>query len=430
MIAPAVAPGTSETRPGPFLIVMLAALAAIAPFSIDTYLPAMPAIARDLAARPSVVQWTLSLFFAGFAVGQLVWGPISDRGGRIRPMIAGFVVYVVASLLCATAVTGTQLVVLRFVQAIGASAGPVLARAMVADVTDREGSARLLSIIMMIMGVAPLVAPTVGSALLEQWGWRSIFVLLALLGTAVAVATRWAPETLPPSRRTTAPLRGSLRAIGSSYGALLRRPVFLAYVAILASISSGLFAYITAAPFVFISGAGLSPRAFTLVFAANVGGVIGGAALNSRLVMRVGSARMLRLSLRASVGAGLLLLAASVAVHAGAAAWYWVLPPLFVFLSTMAVVGPNAFASVLGASHRGVGAASAVGGSLQFAASALVGGLVALFDNRSPLPMAAAIAACALAAAVALRIAAGREAAEREESGGRLDGSGATPAAA
>jgi MFS transporter, DHA1 family, multidrug resistance protein len=420
-----LAPAIARQHPGALVVVILAALSAMAPFSIDTYLPAMPAIARDLATRPSVVQWSLSLFFAGFSVGQLLWGPVSDRLGRRRPIVVGFVVYVVASLLCATAVTGPQLVGLRFLQAIGASAGPVVGRAIVADLTDRDGSSRLLSLLMMVMGVAPLVAPTIGSSLLELWGWRSIFLLLAVLGSVVLVITRWTPETLPPARRVRTPLRGAAGAVGASYAALFRRPLFLAYVAISASISSGLFAYITAAPFLFIEGFGLSPRVFTVVFATNVAGVIAAAALNSRLVMRVGSARMLSVGLRVSLAAGLLLLVAAGAVHRGAAPWWILLPPLFFFLGSMSIVGPNAFASALAASHGHAGAASATGGALQFAASAIVGGSVAAFDNRTPLPMAAAIALCALAAAASLRAARRRAARERPDVG-----NGARPAAA
>jgi DHA1 family bicyclomycin/chloramphenicol resistance-like MFS transporter len=427
--APAPLPDQPVVRPQPgaLVVLVLAALSAMAPFSIDTYLPAMPAIARDLAARPSVVQWSLSLFFAGFSVGQLLWGPVSDRLGRRRPIVVGFVVYVVASLACAMAATGPQLVALRFVQAIGASAGPVVGRAIVADLTDRDGSSRLLSLLMMVMGVAPLVAPTVGSYLLDVAGWRSIFVLLAVLGAAVLVVTRWAPETLPPARRVRTPLRGAAGAIGASYAALLRRPLFVAFVAISASISSGLFAYITAAPFLFIEGFGLSPRAFTVVFAANVAGVIGAAALNSRLVMRVGSARMLSVGLRVSVAAGLLLLGGAAAVHAGAAPWWVLLPPLFCFLGSMSIVGPNAFASALAASHGHAGAASATGGALQFAASAVVGATVAAFDNRTPLPMAIAIAICALLAGASLLAARRRAARERSH---RAGGNGASPAAA
>ncbi len=370
----------------PFAIGVLAALSALSALSIDMYLPAMPAIARDLSAPAAEVQWSLSLFFAGFSLGQLGWGPLSDRVGRRAPVAAGLLLYVAAGALCAVARSAPELALLRLVQALGASAGPVLARAMVSDLADREGAAHVLSTLIVAMGIAPLLAPAVGAQLLALAGWRSIFWLLAALGVAILVAARGLGETLPASRR------GGGASVARDYLALLGRPAFVAPALAAAGVYGGMFTYITSSPFVLITGAGLTPARYTAVFASNVAGLVAAAAVNRRLVPRVGARRMLVRGVWVTLAAGAALLAVAAS---GAGPWWALLPPLFCFIASTGVVAPNGFAVALSAAGRAGGAASALAGCVQFAIAAGAGAFVSLFDNRSPLPMAATMAALA-----------------------------------
>jgi MFS transporter, DHA1 family, multidrug resistance protein len=222
---------------GALVVAVLAALSAMGALSIDMYLPALPAIAADLGASPSAVQWSLSPFFVGFALGQLVWEPLSDRVGRRGPVAAGLMLYVVASVGCALATAAPALALLRLVQALGASAGPVLARAMAADVSEGEGAAHLLSTLVVAMGIAPLLAPAVGAGMLGLAGWRSIFWLLAAVGVTILAASRLMGETLPATAR-----RGSA-SVTRDYATLLGQRAFVAPALAAAAVYGGMFAY-------------------------------------------------------------------------------------------------------------------------------------------------------------------------------------------
>jgi DHA1 family bicyclomycin/chloramphenicol resistance-like MFS transporter len=396
------ASGAGHRAPSAFVIGLLAALSALGALTIDMYLPALPAIARALHAEPGAIQWSLSVFFAGFALGQLIWGPVSDRLGRRAPLAAGLALYVVGSVLCAISVSASQLIGARFVEALGASAGPVLARAIVADLTDREGAARLLSTLLLVMGVAPLAAPAIGAQLLALSGWRAIFVLLAVIGAIVLVACRWLAETRPAELRPQTPLGASLVAAGARYRSLATDPGFMGFAFTAASVYGGMFAFITASPFVFISGYGLSPVAYTMLFGANIVGIMSGAAINRKLLPRFGSARLLAAGVTLNLAAAVLLLCVALLVRGAPHLWYLLLVPTLAYYLSINFVAPNGFAAALAASHGAGGTGSALAGCLQFGLAAVVGSLVALFDNRSPVPMAVAMLGCSAIAALAL----------------------------
>jgi DHA1 family bicyclomycin/chloramphenicol resistance-like MFS transporter len=380
-------------------VVTLGTIVAIGPLSIDMYLPALPAIAGAFSTSPSEVQLTLAACLAGLAAGQLVTGPLSDRFGRRRPLVAGLGAYVAASLLCALAPTVQVLIGLRFVQGLTAGAGMVIGRAIVRDLHTGAAAARLFSSLMLVTGLAPMLAPVVGGQLLRVTSWRGVFVVLALLGAAIlATAGARLVETLPPERRRS----GGVREAAGTLRLLAGERSFRAY-----ALSSGLafgsmFAYVGGSPFVLEGIFGLSPRQFSLVFAVNALGLVAGSQVNARLLGRFGPARLLRFALTAAASCSLVLLAV---VSAGGTGVIGVLVPLFATVSSLSFVMPNATALAL-AEHREVaGSASAILGVTQFLIGGLVAPLVGLAGTGTAVPMAAAMAACGIAAVLVLRTA-------------------------
>jgi DHA1 family bicyclomycin/chloramphenicol resistance-like MFS transporter len=383
MTAPSNAP--AAPRHGRLLIPVLAALTAFGPMSVDMYLPALPSIGRDLGVDEAGVQLTLSAFFLGFGGGQLLYGPIADRFGRRGPLLVGLLVFIVASLGCATAQNLHALIALRFLQAIGGCAGPVLARAIVRDLYHRDHAARVLSLMVLIMGIAPLLAPILGAQLLVFLGWRWIFWVQFGFGALCVAAVLFViPETLPHERRH----QGSAFAMVLRYGALLAHRDYLAYAVSGALVYGGLFAYLTGSPFVFITLYGVSPSRFSLLFGVIVLGLLAVATLNARLVMRYGVDRLLAIGLVAAASSGCLLLAAAVTGWGGLPALF---VPLLLFISSIAMVGPNSMAASLGLFPERAGVASALAGMLQFCTGGLVAALLSALSDGTALPMAGVI---------------------------------------
>ena len=268
-------PSTTRPRGAPLLL-LLGILTAIASLSIDMYLPALPAIAVDLHAAPGLLEATLAAFFAGFALGQLAYGPLSDRIGRRPPLIGGLALYTVASIVCATAATPGVLIAGRAAQALGGAAALVIARAVVRDLYDAQDAARVFSRLILIMGLAPVLAPSLGSLLLVRFSWRAVFWLLAAFGAACMVATmRRLPETSP---RTAT---GGLATVAGGYLRIFRDLRFVGLALGGGFAAAGMFAYIAASPFVFIEQLGLSPRQFAIVFGCNAFALIGNSQLES-----------------------------------------------------------------------------------------------------------------------------------------------------
>lgn len=373
-------------------LLLLGALIAFAPMSIDMYLPSLPTIAAEFGATASAVQFTLSSFFIGLALGQAVHGPLADRYGRKPPLYGGLVLYIAASVGCALAPDITALTALRFVQAVGGCAGVVITRAIVRDRCDATASARIYSLLMLIMGLAPILAPFIGGWVLALAGWRAIFGMLALFGIIVLTAVwRYLPETRPMGNITSAGIGPALRV----YGVLLRDRRFLGYTLSGGFASAGMFAYITGSPQVFITLYGVPAQDYGWLFGLNALGLIAGSQYNRRLLLRHSADTILRRANRATVILGLVLVMMAVSGRGGLPG---LLIPLFGYLVTLGFTGPNTVASAL--AHQGMraGSASALIGTLQFGIATLSSATVGLLGNKSALPMTAVIAGCGLLA--------------------------------
>src|SRR5437660_7797016 len=322
------------------IFVLLGGLTAFGPLSIDMYLPALPAIARDLAASESVVQLTLTACLIGLALGQIVAGPLSDSLGRRRPLLIGVAGYVMVSLLCATAPSAWLLVVLRVIQGLTGAAGIVIARAIVRDLYSGSAAARYFSRLILVMGLAPILAPVLGAQVLRISSWRGIFLVLTIvtallwLGAALAL-----PETLPAARRSAGSFAGTLNI----FGQLIRDTPFVGY-AVAAGLAFGaMFAYIAGSPFVLQGIFHVSPQTFSLIFGMNALGFVVASQINGSLVSRIRPARLLTGGLIANATAGLALLFVVVSGFGLLA----VLLPLFLLASSVGFIVPNATALAL-----------------------------------------------------------------------------------
>ena len=286
---------TPGKHPGPEeplrarLLIVLSLLLAFASISTDLYLPALPAMAAALGASQGALELTISGYLLGFSIGQLFWGPISDRFGRRWPIIVGATVFIVGAAGCALANDASQIIGWRVVQAIGASAAVALARAMVRDIYDRDRAAKLLSTLMTVMAIAPLLGPLLGAQLLGLGSWRLIFWMLVAIGV-VTIAGVWSlPETLPVEKREA----GSLRPVLANYASLLRNKRFLAYAGAVGAFYAALFASIAGTPFAYITYHGTSPELYAVLFASGIIGLMLANFINARLVVHAGSDRLL-----------------------------------------------------------------------------------------------------------------------------------------
>ena len=369
------------------LILILAALTAFGPLSIDMYLPAFPGIARDFGAPMDRVELSLTAFFAGLALGQLLFGTISDRFGRKAPLYAGLLLYIAASIACARAPGVNALIALRFVQALGGCAGMVISRASVRDLFDPREAARVFSLLMLVMGVAPILAPVIGGYVTQVWGWRAIFGIVAVFATACLLAVRF---LLPETRGADPSVR--LSRTFHTYGSILRQPHFLGYAVTGAAAQAGMFAYITGSPFVFIEHFGIPARHYGWVFGTNALGLIAVSQLNGMLLRKHAPEALLRVSSPLICGFGLLLGLASL-LDAGL---WGIALPLFLYVATLGAVFPNTIATALSRQGRQAGAASALVGTLQFTLAFASSAAVSLMHAHSARPMALTLAGCGL----------------------------------
>ena len=374
------------------LALILGALTAMGPLAIDTYLPALPRIADDLHTSDALVQVSLSVYFVGIALGQAFYGPLSDRLGRKPALYLGLALFILASVGCALATSVHALIVFRFLQALGGCAPLVVPRAIVRDHFDQRGSVRMLSILMLVMGLAPILSPLVGGQLLGFFGWRSIFWVHAIYGSvwllAVAVGLR---ESLDVARRQ----RQRLGAVLAVYGRLLGDRVFMAHVLVGALIFAGLLAYISGSPFVFIELFHVSPSHFGLYFGVNAIGIMMASQINRWLAQRVDASQILRRVLPLSLAASVALVVNAAIGFGGFAG---ILVPLFVYIAMHGFVMPNTTALAMAPHGAVAGSASALLGSIQFILGALSGTLVGALSNGTPVPLAVVIAGCGAAA--------------------------------
>jgi DHA1 family bicyclomycin/chloramphenicol resistance-like MFS transporter len=374
-------------RPGTFaLTALLAALSAIGPLSTDMYLPSLPDIVRLLDATTAQGQLTISAYLVGFAVGQIVYGPVSDRHGRKPILIASIVLYSAATLLCAAAPSIEVLILGRTLQALGGSGGIVVARAIVRDLYSGVRAGRELSLIASVMALAPMLAPVAGGALHDAFGWRSIFLTLVASGLCgIAIVWLLLPETL--ARRAPEPL--SLSSMLKSYKIVARSPVYLAYLGLAATSFSGLFAWISAASFVLQDLYGLDPFNFGIAFALGSLGYMAGSALAARLVSRSGIDGAIGIG-SAAMALGGLGMAASVALGQTSAAS--LVLPMAIYLAGMGMVLPQSIAAAMTPFPERAGAASALLGFIQQCTAAVCGVAVGHWLGASAWPLATGVA--------------------------------------
>ncbi|HEX2910085.1 MAG TPA: multidrug effflux MFS transporter [Chloroflexia bacterium] len=375
------------------LIIIIGALSAFGPLSIDMYLPGLPSLTQDLGCPTWQAQLTLTACLLGLAGGQILAGPLSDIIGRRRPLLAGIFLYTVTSLLCALAPSVPILIVLRLIQGATGAAGIVISRAMVRDLYSGAAAARFFAMTMAINGLAPILAPVIGGQLLSFTSWRGVFVVLTLIGIGMFLAALLGlNETLPQNRRHS----GGISATLTTFGRLLTDRTYMGYALAAGFASAAMFAYIAGSPFVLEDIFGVSPQMFSLIFAVNATGIIIASQISGRLVGRVKPRKLLMLGLTGSLIGGWFVLVAIV----GNLGLPGLLPAFFLVVADIGFTGPNATAEAL-ADHADVaGSASALIGVLQFSIGSVVTPLVGIGGSATAIPMAIVIAVLSSAASL------------------------------
>jgi DHA1 family bicyclomycin/chloramphenicol resistance-like MFS transporter len=369
-------------RAGTFwLIVILGAMAGLGPLAIDTYLPAFPTIAQHFGTSVGSVEITLSTYFIGIALGQLVYGPLTDRYGRKPPLYFGLTLFVAASLGCTFAPNVAGLAGLRLLQALGGCAEMVVARAMVRDYFAPRESARVFSFLVLVMGVAPILAPLIGGALVVNFGWESIFYVLGSVGIICLFnVTFFLKESHPVEKRHASTVGGAMRL----YGSLLKDRTFMAYVVSGGLMPAGMFAYIAGSPFVFIELFHVRPDRFGLFFGTNAAGLILASQVNGYLSSRVDPHKTLRVAQAVALVASVTMFI-NARTHFGG--FLGILVPLFFFVSMNGFSFPNSTALAMAPHGKIAGVASALVGCLQFVVSGIASSLVSVLHDGTTFPM-------------------------------------------
>ncbi len=360
---------------------LLTVLVALGQISTSIYIPSLPSLVEAFDTVPGQVNLTLSVFLAGFAVAQLIYGPLSDRYGRRPVLLAGIALYFAASAACAFAGSIEALIAGRFAQALGACAGPVLGRAIIRDVYGSDRSARVMAYIGVAFAVSPALTPILGGYLQVWFGWQASFIFLALLAASVFGAV-WAflEETNPPN-----PEASRISSPGRTYAVFFSSPVFIGYAGAVAFVFAGMMAYTALAPFVFIEGFGLTPDAFGLLFVFIVLGFLAGTLTAGRLTLRLGVERMVLAGIVLALAGGGAMVALALAGLNGTAA---VIAPMAVFLAGMGIVLPNGMAGAMAPFPKAAGAASALMGFTQMAVAAGASLIAGRLPHQTQLPMA------------------------------------------
>jgi DHA1 family bicyclomycin/chloramphenicol resistance-like MFS transporter len=381
-----------------FLILLLGTLTALGPFSIDMYLPGFPAIAKNLHTTVARVALSLSSFFVGISAGQLLYGPLLDRFGRKKPLYFGLLLYVVASAGCLAVHSIEQLIVLRFVQAIGSCAAAVASVTLVRDLFPVKDSAKVFALLMLVVGVSPMVAPTVGGYVSAAFGWQAVFLMLGAIGALLLLATFfWLPDNYKPD--LTLSLKP--RPILTNFWAVLREPQFTTYAFTGAISFSGLFAYVSGSPLVFMDIYHVEGKVYGWIFAFLSIGLIGSSQINSQLLRKYQSEQIVLAALicQSVIACTFLILTSTNIVGLGGTIAF-----LFLYLCCLGFTNPNTSALSLAPFTRNAGSASALMGAIQMALGALASVSVSLFNTHNAIPMVAIMFGTALSALLVLLI--------------------------
>jgi DHA1 family bicyclomycin/chloramphenicol resistance-like MFS transporter len=374
--------------------VVLGLLAAIGPFAIDMYLPALPAIAADLGAPTAGVQMTLMAFFVGFGLTQVIYGPVSDSVGRKPPLYVGLAIFILGAIGCGLAPSIGWLIALRFVQGIGAASVMVIPRAIIRDLHTGVEATRLMSLVMLVFSISPILAPLTGSALIVPFGWRAVFAGVTLAALAsVALTVFVLPETRPKAERVA----GDIGSVLASYGQLLRDRHFLGLTFIGALGMSSFFTFLASSSFIYIDGFGLTPTQYSLAFSVNAVGFIGASQFAAVLGARFGMGRVI---VGAVIGYTVFALGLLALVTLGLGSLPVLIVMLVLTFACLGLVIPSTMVLSLEAHGPIAGMASALGGTLQMVVGALMIVVASLAFDGTARPMVTLIAACAVGALV------------------------------
>ena len=381
---------------GAAVIIILGILTAFGPISMDMYLPSFPELVHYFKTTPSKAQLTLSAFTIAFGIGQLIYGPVSDRMGRRYVLLAGIAIYAVASVLCVLTNSIDELIIARFFQALGGAAGIVLSRAIIRDLFDKLEGARALSLMLLVPSLAALISPFVGGYILKFFGdWRLIFWVLTCFGViAFILGVLKLPETHPPEKRTSS----SFSKILNDYISVVCHRRAAGYMICGGLSFATMFAQLSGTPFIYIEIFGVAPENFGLLFSLSVFAIMGGSYLNSRLVIRFGIRRMLAVGTTIALIGGIGL---AISANYGAFGLFGIVIPVIIFMTPHNMVNANATAGALEYFPHIAGTASAMLGFIRFGTGALVGALVGYFHDGTALPMAYIIACCVIGSAAA-----------------------------
>ncbi|MEI2285109.1 multidrug effflux MFS transporter [Paenibacillus polysaccharolyticus] len=391
MKSKAIASLHTTATPRVRMALILGTLSAFGPLSLDMYLPALPTLADEFGSSTSYAQLSLTACMIGLALGQLLAGPLSDVRGRRIPLIAGLVLYTIASILCLVSPTMGSFVVLRFIQGLAGAAGIVIARAVVRDVYEGPELTRFFSLLMLINGVAPIAAPIIGGQILTYTSWRGVFILLSLIGVLALLAVIFGlGETLPAQKRSS----GGLKQTLLTFGSITRNRRFMGYALTQGFAAAGMFAYISGSPFVLQKIYGVSPQMFSICFAINGLGIILASQIAGRLAGKVSETRLLIAGLLIAAVGGTSLL---VAILAGGGL-ISVLIPLFLVVSSVGLINTASFALAMADQAKSAGSASALIGVMTFLFGGLVAPLVGLGGEHTAVPMGIVIACADLGA--------------------------------
>lgn len=372
------------------VILILGLLSALGPFSIDLYLPGFPEIARDLNSNTGRVALSLSSYFVGVSLGQMIYGPLLDRFGRRIPLLVGLFIYLFASVFIVYVTSVDSLILARFIQALGGCAGMVAARAMVRDLFPVTETAKIFSLLMLVIAVSPIVAPTLGGFATAHWGWNSIFIILAVLAALnILLVYFWLPLGAPPD--TSMSLKP--RPIFNSFWTVFKTPQFYTYTLTGSFAASGLYAYIAGSPHVFMELYGVSEKQYGWIFGIIAMGLVTASQINTLLLKKYTSQQIVKVTLICQVIAGALLFFGTI-FHL--IEMYSMIVLAFLFLSTQGFAFPNTSALALAPFEKSAGTASALMGALQLGIGALITALVSMLSDETPLPMTGVMFLCAI----------------------------------